>query len=121
MNQLIDPFGRTSEYLRISVTDRCDLRCSYFMSEGIEFYRAKTLCLSQSSMIYSNYKTGRLAVYFSLKNKKTKIDFIYPYSHNFCPDCNRVRITAVGRLLLCLGNEKSQDLRTLMRDGYDDQ
>src|SRR3989304_862398 len=26
---LIDPFGRTIEYLRLSVTDRCDLRCSY--------------------------------------------------------------------------------------------
>ena len=37
MKQLIDPFGRTIEYLRISVTDRCDLRCSYCMSEDIEF------------------------------------------------------------------------------------
>ena len=37
MNQLIDPFGRTIEYLRISVTDRCDLRCSYCMSEDVEF------------------------------------------------------------------------------------
>jgi cyclic pyranopterin phosphate synthase len=37
MKQLIDPFGRTIEYLRISVTDRCDLRCSYCMSEDVEF------------------------------------------------------------------------------------
>jgi cyclic pyranopterin phosphate synthase len=27
--QLIDPFGRSVEYLRLSVTDRCDLRCFY--------------------------------------------------------------------------------------------
>ncbi len=27
--RLIDPFGRTVEYLRLSVTDRCDLRCFY--------------------------------------------------------------------------------------------
>ncbi|MCK5382318.1 MAG: radical SAM protein, partial [Gammaproteobacteria bacterium] len=27
--QLIDPFGRTVEYIRLSVTDRCDLRCFY--------------------------------------------------------------------------------------------
>lgn len=30
---LIDPFGRTINYLRLSVTDRCDLRCSYCMPE----------------------------------------------------------------------------------------
>ncbi len=31
---LVDPFGRTIEYLRISVTDRCDLRCTYCMPQG---------------------------------------------------------------------------------------
>uniref|UniRef100_UPI00046288B9 GTP 3',8-cyclase MoaA n=1 Tax=Thioalkalivibrio sp. ALR17-21 TaxID=1269813 RepID=UPI00046288B9 len=31
---LVDPFGRTIEYVRVSVTDRCDLRCFYCMPEG---------------------------------------------------------------------------------------
>ena len=31
---LTDPFGRTIEYVRLSVTDRCDLRCTYCMPEG---------------------------------------------------------------------------------------
>ena len=31
---LIDPFGRAIEYVRLSVTDRCDLRCSYCMPQG---------------------------------------------------------------------------------------
>ncbi len=34
MSELIDPFGRRIEYLRISVTDRCDLRCKYCIPEG---------------------------------------------------------------------------------------
>ena len=34
---LIDPFGRTVDYLRVSVTDRCDLRCVYCMSERQTF------------------------------------------------------------------------------------
>ena len=34
---LIDPFGRTVDYLRVSVTDRCDLRCVYCMSERQRF------------------------------------------------------------------------------------
>lgn len=37
MAQLIDPFGRTVDYLRISVTDRCDFRCVYCMSEDMTF------------------------------------------------------------------------------------
>ncbi|MCA1804604.1 MAG: GTP 3',8-cyclase MoaA [Xanthomonadaceae bacterium] len=32
--QLVDPFGRSIEYVRLSVTDRCDLRCSYCMPKG---------------------------------------------------------------------------------------
>ncbi len=73
------------------------------------------------SLESSAYKTGGPAVYSSIKNKKTKIGFISPHSNNFCADCNRIRITAVGRLLLCLGNENSQDLRTIMRAGCSDE
>lgn len=38
MTRLIDPFGRAIEYLRLSVTDRCDLRCSYCMPRGFRDY-----------------------------------------------------------------------------------
>ena len=41
--------------------------------------------------------------------------FISPHSHNFCSTCNRVRLTVEGRLLLCLGNEHSIDLKTMIR------
>src|SRR5260370_2309464 len=34
---LIDPFGRAITYLRVSVTDRCDFRCVYCMSENMTF------------------------------------------------------------------------------------
>ena len=34
---MIDPFGRSISYLRVSVTDRCDLRCVYCMAEDMEF------------------------------------------------------------------------------------
>jgi cyclic pyranopterin phosphate synthase len=35
--RLVDPFGRAITYLRVSVTDRCDLRCVYCMSEDMNF------------------------------------------------------------------------------------
>ena len=36
-------------------------------------------------------------------------------SYNFCATCNRVRLTVEGRLLLCLGNEHSVDLKAVLR------
>ncbi len=43
MPRLVDPFQRTVDYLRISVTDRCDFRCVYCMSEHMEFLPKKEL------------------------------------------------------------------------------
>lgn len=40
---LIDPFGRPITYLRVSVTDRCDFRCVYCMSEQMTFLPKKEL------------------------------------------------------------------------------
>jgi len=40
---LVDPFGREVRYLRVSVTDRCDLRCVYCMSEDMTFLPKKDL------------------------------------------------------------------------------
>ena len=43
MPPLVDPFGRTIEYIRISVTDRCDFRCVYCMSEDMNFLPKRDL------------------------------------------------------------------------------
>src|SRR5665811_114663 len=40
---LIDPFGRAITYLRVSVTDRCDFRCTYCMAEDMTFVPRKEL------------------------------------------------------------------------------
>ena len=42
-NQMIDPFGRSIEYLRVSVTDRCDFRCTYCMAEDMTFLPKRDL------------------------------------------------------------------------------
>jgi cyclic pyranopterin phosphate synthase len=59
------------------------------------------------------------ARYQNITGTNTRIGFISPHSHNFCSTCNRIRITVEGRLLLCLGNEHSLDLRAILRGkGY---
>ena len=40
---LIDPFARPITYLRVSVTDRCDFRCTYCMSEHMQFLPKRDL------------------------------------------------------------------------------
>ena len=43
MTSMIDPFGRSIEYLRVSVTDRCDFRCVYCMAEDMTFLPKKEI------------------------------------------------------------------------------
>jgi cyclic pyranopterin phosphate synthase len=43
MTPLIDPFARPTSYLRVSVTDRCDFRCTYCMAEHMQFLPKKDL------------------------------------------------------------------------------
>ena len=68
------------------------------------------------SLIDSAEQSGGPARYVRIQgHADSRIGFISPHSHNFCATCNRVRLTAEGRLLLCLGHEHSVDLRALLR------
>ena len=50
--KLIDPFGRTVDYLRVSVTDRCDFRCVYCMAEEMTFLpKADLLTLEELDVL----------------------------------------------------------------------
>lgn len=59
--------------------------------------------------------TGGPSRYYRVSGTHTRVGFISPHSYNFCGTCNRVRVTAEGRLLLCLGNEHSIDLKRVLR------
>ncbi len=55
-NLLIDQFGRRIEYLRVSVTDRCDLRCVYCMAEHMEFLpKVELLTLDELDRLVSAF------------------------------------------------------------------
>lgn len=66
-------------------------------------------------LLPSTETTGGPSRYYRSSDSESRIGFISPHSHNFCDDCNRVRLTAEGRLLLCLGQEHSMDLRAVVR------
>lgn len=87
--------------------------------------RAQSLCTSDQvrellderySLLPSLESSGGPARYMRVRDyPKSRIGFISPHSHNFCNTCNRIRLTAEGKLLLCLGNEQDLDLRSLLR------
>lgn len=73
-------------------------------------------------LLPSTETTGGPSRYYHINGSNSKIGFISPHSHNFCSHCNRIRVTAEGRLLLCLGQENSVDLRRVIRaNPLDDQ
>ena len=50
-----------------------------------------------------------------------RVGFISAMTHQFCGDCNRVRLTATGFLKTCLQYEQGADLKALMEAGADDR
>lgn len=60
--QLIDPFGRAIQYLRLSVTDRCDLRCQYCMPRGFRGFEVPEQWLTFDEIERVIGAFGRLGV-----------------------------------------------------------
>lgn len=92
------------------------------------FYSSDTIrgdLSGRYELVPTTETTGGPARYYRIPGTETRVGFISPHSHNFCGDCNRVRLTAEGRLLLCLGQDHSLDLREVLRgapaDAGDDQ
>ncbi len=94
------------------------------LGQAIDHDRAATFCSSDEvrgliesrhALVPTTETTLGPSRYYRMADSDSRIGFISPHSHNFCDACNRVRVTAEGRLLLCLGNEHSVDLRAVLR------
>ena len=83
---------------------------AYYSSDALRADLEQALTL-----IPTTETTGGPSRYYRVPGSASRIGFISPYSHHFCDDCNRVRISAEGRLLLCLGREHSVDLLHILR------
>ncbi|WP_086933275.1 GTP 3',8-cyclase MoaA [Agarilytica rhodophyticola] len=90
-------------------------------AEFISSEDVRNLLATNFQLNPSEHSTGGPSRYWEAEGYAGKIGFISPHTDNFCASCNRVRVTASGRLLLCLGNEHSVDLKQVMRANDDDQ
>jgi GTP 3',8-cyclase len=89
-------------------------------AEFVSSAELRGLIEQQFPLVPVDDNSGGPARYWRSGNHASRIGFISPHSQNFCSSCNRVRVTAVGRLLLCLGQENSVDLRAALRASPDD-
>ena len=99
------------EEMPLGLIDDHDRALSFCSSDEVRAIIEQRYPLTDTSE-----STGGPSHYYRLTDSDSRVGFISPHSHNFCHLCNRVRVTVEGRLLLCLGNEHSVDLRSLLRD-----
>jgi len=81
----------------------------------------RTALERQFTLVPSPHASGGPARYCDVAETGGRLGFITPLTHNFCESCNRVRVTCVGRLYLCLGREDSADLRAPLRRSESDE
>jgi cyclic pyranopterin phosphate synthase len=71
--------------------------------------------------IPSEHDGHAAARYIQLVKGKGDVGFISPMSNRFCDGCNRVRLTADGKIRACLPADDEKDVRAVMRDGGSDE
>lgn len=98
------------EEMPLGIIQEHDRAYAYYSSDNI-----LNDLRSRYELVPTTETTSGPSRYYRMPDSNTRVGFISPHSHNFCSACNRVRLTAEGRLLLCLGQEHSVDLRHVVR------
>ena len=98
------------EEMPLGLIDEHDRELSFCSSDEV-----RQVIAGKYSLQATDTTTGGPSVYYNVAGGAARVGFISPHSHNFCHLCNRVRVTVEGRLLLCLGNDHSMDLRQILR------
>src|SRR5689334_17609387 len=102
---LIDPFARAITYLRVSVTDRCDFRCVYCMSENMSFLpKADLLSLEEldrlcSAFVAKGVRKLRLTGGEPLVRRGIMTLFSSLSRHLDCGDLDELTLTTNGSQL----------------------
>jgi cyclic pyranopterin phosphate synthase len=79
------------------------------LADFIEPLRAKNM------IIPSAYCTAGPARYFNVEPLGIRLGLITPLTHNFCGDCNRLRLASDGKVHMCLGSDIYVDFRNAIR------
>lgn len=117
----IEDFVRLTEKEEIDIRfielmpigEAIDLESKHYVSNQLVLDKVPELIKTETKDISSP------AVYYKLPNGKGKVGIINPISCKFCEHCNRVRLTAQGKLKLCLHSNEEIDLKSALRKDED--
>ena len=119
------------DFARLTLKEPFQIRFIEFMPIGSTSIWKKENCISAQEIqerlsslgtmegVHSKKMEGPARVY-RFRGAVGSIGFISPISNHFCNQCNRLRITAEGRLRSCLLSDKETDLKALLRNGCTD-
>ncbi|EGO61796.1 GTP 3',8-cyclase MoaA [Acetonema longum] len=105
---------RFIEYMPIS---QCDVSAGMSIPALKQTIETLGGLLTPTSMSYANGP----AKYFRLSGSKGTFGFITPISEHFCGSCNRVRLTADGKIKPCLLSNQEYDIKTALRGEISDK
>lgn len=120
--------GEIREFAQLTVNEPVDVRFIELMPIGQAAGWAKTNFISNHTVkeqiselipIYAGDRSSP-AKYYRLPNGNGKVGLINPISSHFCKYCNRMRLTADGRLKPCLHSNQEVDVKLAVRNGLKD-
>lgn len=103
---------RFIELMEFSPVDGCFVSGRQVREELSRRYSLELLVLTGSGPARNHYR---------IKGMKGSFGFILPYSDHFCRSCNRLRLSADGKLQTCLFSGEFTDLKVRIREGADDE
>jgi cyclic pyranopterin phosphate synthase len=117
--------GELPEFLKFIKDRNVALRFIELMrtTDNTEYYQRhhvsgdtiKQQLQSEGWSLTSRESNAGPAQEFEHPDYKGKMGLIMPYSKDFCDDCNRLRVSSLGQLFLCLFTEQHQDIRKYLQ------
>ena len=116
------------DFIKLTLNENIDVRFIELMPLGqaakfaSEHYLPNTAVLERFKELEPVEAADKSspAKYYMLPGAKGRVGLINPISHKFCDNCNRIRLTADGKLKPCLHSNKEIDVRGILRDNNQD-
>ncbi|WP_417442694.1 GTP 3',8-cyclase MoaA [Idiomarina abyssalis] len=93
----------------------------YYQRHHVSGESIKQQLQSEGWSLTSRADNAGPAQEFTHPDYKGKMGLIMPYSKDFCDDCNRLRVSSLGQLFLCLFTEQHQDIRKYLQSDDPEQ
>ncbi len=119
------------DFARMTMESDCDVRFIEFMPAGsqglwgpekyISTCEMKEIIQGIGPLLPVRVRKNGPSKYFRIEGARGVVGFISALTHHFCSECNRLRLTAEGKLRPCLFSETEIDLRSSLRSGAADE